>query len=336
MLRPVLLCMLRRRSRVECAWVYTDGVLLLCSLTEKPLDWRSYRCLPLLSEACFVYAWRTFLLIACNSNGNNVWLLNDTWNQDCVTQRKWCNLNGVVLLKNARVSLMFCRLSTSLGISFNWRWDGETVQLQLRPAASKAPYTWILCPVSWLIWNILWLCGLCMTAVSGWESFQGASPSSTPSSFLVYTTNISIPEKSPSSITLVSLICDMRRWANLAGWEPFSSFGCHCAHTLMWPWVYRSSPGEKETIVQCSHIFSLFHIKAVSQSWSQTFDFLKTKRSVNFLRIHRVIWSISSMNQSVAKYKLSFSHWPRRQIAQREAKSRALICHVTRIWNELN
>lgn len=79
-------------------------------------------------EPCFVYAWGTFLLITYNSNGKHVCLLNDTWNSDCVNQRKWHNLNSGPLEKCMclLVSSVFCRLSTSLSISLNCRRGGES------------------------------------------------------------------------------------------------------------------------------------------------------------------------------------------------------------------
>lgn len=52
-----------------------------------------------------------------------------------------------------------------------------------------------LSPVCQLRWNVLVPCGLCTTAAKDWESFQRASPHSTPSSLHVYTSNISTPEK---------------------------------------------------------------------------------------------------------------------------------------------
>ena len=135
---------------------------------ERPHNWQSYRHYISLENLAFVYAWGTLLLIACNSNGTNVWMLNDTWSQNCVNQRRWCNLNRAVLLKNARVCLMYCGVVHIIK-HLSWLQVRKREELGRRlqcltAAPSKAPYTPGLSSINQLFWNILALCGLPMTA----------------------------------------------------------------------------------------------------------------------------------------------------------------------------
>lgn len=71
----------------------------------------------------------------------------------------------------------------------------DAAELEKRPHHQRRHTPTSLSPVYQLRWNILVPCGLCTTAAKDWESFQRASPHSTPSSLHVYTSNISTPEK---------------------------------------------------------------------------------------------------------------------------------------------
>lgn len=155
---------------------------------EKPHNWMIYHHCISFEDRAFVYAWGTLLLIACNSNGNNVLLLNDTWNQDCVNQRRRCNLNRVVLLKNACVLLMNCGLFTPLSISLDCRWEGETQSSLSRGCSVNCctikstiyPQFIPLIPTVLEHFGAVWSLH---DSGEDWESLQRASPHSTPSSF---------------------------------------------------------------------------------------------------------------------------------------------------------
>lgn len=162
-----------------------------CTPIEKSENW--HHCFDFHSVA-FVYAWGTFLLIACNSNRNNVGLLNDTWNQDCVKQRRWCHLNRLVVLKSACVSFMYLQAVHIIKHSsqLKVRRRGAVAQAKAAVFAAAPPKAAVQTPFPPWIEFIP-----CIPTVlehfvavwsphhSGedWESFQWALPHSSPSSF---------------------------------------------------------------------------------------------------------------------------------------------------------